>query len=65
MPEFRITKTIAQVVEIVVEAENIEEVAVNLDNGEYDDEFMYAESEEISERDSEFEITAVEEEEEE
>ena len=64
MSKFRITKTITQVVEIIVEAENSEEVAVKLYNAEYDDEFMYVESEETSERDSEFEITSVEEEEE-
>lgn len=64
MSKFRITKTITQVVEIIVEAENSEEVAVKLYNGEYDDEFMYVEGEETSERDSEFEITSVEEEEE-
>ena len=63
MPKFKITKTITQEVEIIVEAESCEEVAGNLANGEYDDEFMDAESEEVSERDSEFEITAVEEEE--
>lgn len=64
MSKFRITKTITQVVEIIVEAENNEEVEEKLYNGEYDDEFMYVEGEETSERDSEFEITSVEEEEE-
>lgn len=63
MSKFRITKTITQVVEIIVEAKNSEEVEEKLYNGEYDDEFMCVESEETSERDSEFEITSVEEEE--
>ncbi len=62
MPKFQITKTIIQTVVIEVEEEDFETVNEKLYNGNYDDELLSAECEEVSERDSEYEIMELEEE---
>ena len=62
MPKYQITKTIIQTVVIEVEEEDFETVNEKLYNGDYNDELLEVESEEVSERDSEYEIMELEEE---
>lgn len=60
--KFKITETIKHVVEIVVEAEDEEEVDMLLNEGRYDEFLLEAESSTTSERETEYEINAVPEE---
>lgn len=62
MPRFQIIKTIIQTVDIEVEEEDFDTVNEKLYNGDYDDELLSTECEEVSERDSEYEIIELEEE---